>query len=529
MRSKKYAIVCLPSDALNRGLKMKYLGEVNVNEAKKQHKTYCAALKHLEFKIIEMPANSNYPDSVFVEDPAVIINDLLVTTRLRRKERSGEENALRASLSPFFSRIFKIKEPGFIEGGDVLVTDDQLFIGISHRTNAEGADQLAKIARDYCGYKANIFEIPKHFLHLKGGASFHLAKDMASRNIIIVTEEMAHNFSGSGYKLLVVPAEERFGANCISGNGEVFIHSGRENARKLFEEAGFVVHELLMSEFEKIDGAMSCLSKLFVATEWFGEDYGFFGEFYLEGDNSREGYLISQKQSLIERTQTEVDGAVRLLDLRVGQNVLDIPCGYGRHSIELAKKGFRVLGSDLNSVHLERAQAYAAEKGVDVIWKQEDMIEISYFQEFDAVINMFYSFGFFETDEENEMVLRNFFRALKPGGKFLFHTDVNIPRVLSGKYKEDETRRLVSGKSLRIIDKYNPEDKRMYGSWIIKDKHGREVRRDYSIRVYTEEEFVTMCEGVGFRHFQSYGDWNRTPYTKDSEDMIIVAKKEVLC
>ncbi|CAF4819188.1 unnamed protein product [Rotaria sp. Silwood2] len=70
------------------------------------------------------------------------------------------------------------------------------------------------------------------------------------------------------------------------------------------------------------------------------------------------------------------------------------------------------------------------------------MIDINYDNEFDAVINMFYSFGFFETDEENNQVLQNFYNALKPGGKFLFHTDVNIPRILSGKYKEDETRHL---------------------------------------------------------------------------------------
>jgi len=245
---------------------MKYLGKVDIDKARKQHKMYCAALELLGVNVIEMPADSSYPDSVFVEDPAVIIRDILIITRLRRKERQGEERKLEESLSPFFSHVFHIEEPGFIEGGDVLVTDDTLFIGLSGRTNSEGAEQLAKIARDNCGYKAKIFEIPKHFLHLKGGASFHLAKDMASRNIITVTEEMAPHFAGCGYKVIVIPAEERFGANCISGNGEVFIHAGRPTAKRLMEKAGLMVHEIEMSEFEKIDGAMSCLSKLFVGS-----------------------------------------------------------------------------------------------------------------------------------------------------------------------------------------------------------------------------------------------------------------------
>lgn len=153
------------------------------------------------------------------------------------------------------------------------------------------------------------------------------------------------------------------------------------------------------------------------------------------------------------------------------------------------------------------------------------MIDIAYKDEFDAVINMFYSFGFFETEEENNKVLKNFYNALRPSGKLLFHTDVNIPRILSGKYREDEVRHLASGKTLRIIDKYNPEDKRIYGSWIIKDKDGNEAKKDYSVRVYTEAEFLDLCKQIGFTKFEVYSNWNKTPYTEESEDMIIVAEK----
>jgi cyclopropane fatty-acyl-phospholipid synthase-like methyltransferase len=261
------------------------------------------------------------------------------------------------------------------------------------------------------------------------------------------------------------------------------------------------------------------------SSSWWSEEYGFFGKHYIEGDNSDEGYLIAQKQNLAQRTETEVKGIIDLLGLKGGDKILDIPSGYGRHSIELARKGFDVRGVELNSVHLNKAIADAQNANVKVQFVKDNMIDIAYKQEFDAVINMFYSFGFFDSDEENSKVLQNFYYALKPSGKFLFHTDVNIPRILSGKYREYEVRHLASGKTLQIIDKYSPEDKRIYGSWIIKDKDGNEEKKDYSVRVYTESEFIDLCKKIGFTTFEVYSDWNKTPYTEESEDMIIIAGK----
>jgi SAM-dependent methyltransferase len=258
---------------------------------------------------------------------------------------------------------------------------------------------------------------------------------------------------------------------------------------------------------------------------WWSEESGFFGKHYLEGDNSKEGYLVGKKQTLEERTSTEVEGIIRLLDLKDGEKILDVPSGYGRHSIGLAGKGFDVTGIELNSIHLNEAIKNAQKAEVKPNFIKDNMIDIAYKEKFDAIINMFYSFGFFETDEENNKVLQNFYNALKPGGKFLFHTDVNIPRILSGKYKEDEIRNLVSGKTLRIIDKYDPRDKRIHGAWIIKDQNGKEKKKDYSMRVYTREEFIEICKKIGFTDFETYSDWNKTPYSEDSEDMIIIAKK----
>lgn len=258
--------------------------------------------------------------------------------------------------------------------------------------------------------------------------------------------------------------------------------------------------------------------------EWWEEEGGFFGRGYMEGDNSHGGYL-SAPMSLEERTRTEVEGVVKLLMLQGDQRILDCPCGYGRHSLVLAKRGFQVVGVDINGEELTVA-CQSADKLTDVQFMKNDMRFLNFSDEFDAVINLFYSFGFFETDEENIRVLHNFFKALKPGGKFLMHTDVNLPRLLQGRYKFEEQRRLHSGRVLRLLDTYDPIQKRINGRWMLADRIGSlEELTPYSVRVYQFEEFEEWCHEVGFKKVVGYGDWQGNSLTENSEDMIVVAEK----
>lgn len=258
---------------------------------------------------------------------------------------------------------------------------------------------------------------------------------------------------------------------------------------------------------------------------WWEEKYGFFGRFYMEGDDSEEGYLSNKSQTLRQRTKEEADGLVKLLNLPSGSKILDIPCGYGRHSLALAKKGFAVIGSDINTYHLESARKTATKESSGACFFKENMIHITYKEKFDAVINMFYSFGFFDKEKDNLRVLQNFYDALKPGGKFLMHTDVNIPRILTGHYKHNEVRTLKSGKKLKIIDNYTSHTKRINGSWIVIDKKGNERQKEYSVRVYTKKEFITLCKNIGFKSCKVFSDWSGKPYCPESEDMIIIATK----
>src|SRR5512145_3011438 len=255
--------------------------------------------------------------------------------------------------------------------------------------------------------------------------------------------------------------------------------------------------------------------------EWWQEDAGFFGRRYMEGDDSQEGYL-TDPQTLEERTATEVAGIIRLLNLEAGQRVLDCPCGYGRHSIGLARSGMDVVGADINSEELAFANQ-KAEQLTNIRFVKQDMRCLSFESQFDAVINMFYSFGFFETDEQNFQVLSGFYRALKPNGLFLMHTDVHLPRVLAGKYKFRENRNLRTGNRLEIIDAYNPFTKRIEGSWTLFQGNSiYEELTPYSVRVFSYEEFADWCYQAGFREVYGYGDWQATALTDDSEDMMVV-------
>ncbi|MGH7391570.1 MAG: class I SAM-dependent methyltransferase [Candidatus Rokuibacteriota bacterium] len=145
-------------------------------------------------------------------------------------------------------------------------------------------------------------------------------------------------------------------------------------------------------------------------TAWFES---FFGDDYFE---------IYRDVFPVERTAAEVDGIVSLLRLQAGARVLDLACGHGRHAIPLAKRGFDVTGYDLSQMFLERAQVDAEAQGATVRWVHGDMRELPFDGEFDAVINIFTAFGYFEDPDDDLKVLHGIRRALKQGGRFLLET-----------------------------------------------------------------------------------------------------------
>lgn len=260
------------------------------------------------------------------------------------------------------------------------------------------------------------------------------------------------------------------------------------------------------------------------ALEWWQDGGGFFGRGYMEGDDSIEGFR-AEPMSLAERTRSEVDGVMRLLGLRAGQRVLDVPCGYGRHSNELGRRGLEVVGVDVNREELEVARR-ASSGAAAVHFEARDMRDLRYREEFDAVLNLFFSFGFFESDEDNDGCIRRFQEALRPGGRFVMHTDVNVPRLLRGEHKCQETRNLRSGRVLRIAERFDPDRCRIEGTWSLLGPGGAaEPLRAYSQRVYTYDEFADKCRAAGFRSVRGCADWDGAPLVDTSDVMIVVATK----
>lgn len=264
MYLSKYALVRVPSHSVIRGLRLKHRGAVNFAKAESQHGSYRNALLELGYTLIVMPPDERYPDGVFVEDPAIILQQSLIKGKMCKPERQGEEEAIFDILAPYFRHHLAIPAGVFLEGGDVLITPKRLYIGISSRTNYEGAEQLAKIAKLYYQLEIKFIELHQEFLHLKGQASFHRGEGTRCNNgLLLVHEALASAFSNSGYNMIFTPHNERFGANAISEKNAIIIHANRPRTKKLLTEAGFHPMPVQMSEFEKIDGALSCLSKIF--------------------------------------------------------------------------------------------------------------------------------------------------------------------------------------------------------------------------------------------------------------------------
>ena len=257
---------------------------------------------------------------------------------------------------------------------------------------------------------------------------------------------------------------------------------------------------------------------------WWEEQAGFFGSFYYKGDHSLEGHLANVDRLLPERTIKEVEGINTLINIKSPLKILDAPCGYGRHAIALAAEGHEVTGLDLNKALLQIAESECSSLGVNVTFERTNMIDINFSTDFDLVLNMFYSFGFFETDEENLLLLKKFHDALKPNGKLLMHTDVNIPRIIAGDYKLHEERNLSNGGTLTIDEMFNEQSKRIEGTWTIVDKN-KSLTKPYSVRVYETSEFIDMCSLVGFETCKVFGDWEGRKYNKSSEEIIFVASK----
>ncbi|MBV9601126.1 MAG: class I SAM-dependent methyltransferase [Chloroflexi bacterium] len=227
-----------------------------------------------------------------------------------------------------------------------------------------------------------------------------------------------------------------------------------------------------------------------------------------------------------ERTTREVEGIEKLLALPPRSHILDLACGHGRHAIPLAEHGYQVTGQDLSEVFLERARADAQARGVQVNWVHGDMRELPFVAEFDAIINIFTAFGYFDSDAENQQVLHQVHRALRPGGRFLLelmHRDALVRgfQPFGVSRREDglmvvEERRFdqCSGRSTVELTLIYPD--------------GRRTELAHHTRVYTPTELIAMLSRSALEVEATYGGLDASALTLDSRRLVVLARKPAL-
>ncbi|HEY7420135.1 MAG TPA: class I SAM-dependent methyltransferase [Ktedonobacteraceae bacterium] len=225
-----------------------------------------------------------------------------------------------------------------------------------------------------------------------------------------------------------------------------------------------------------------------------------------------------------EKTAQEVQDIQLLLNLPPGSRILDLCCGYGRHAIPLAQRGYHVTGLDLSEKLLHIAQSSAAEQGVQVRWLQGDMQSLPFAEEFDAVINLFTSFGYLPNDEDNMQVLDQIYHALKSKGKLLLET-VHQPRVLRafsphGIIRYEDGLLVLEERRINVHSSRNE----VHITLIFPD--GRRAEYDQSIRLYTLPELNHMLAAAGLQVIASHGELNRSPLSMDSRLVVISQKAE---
>jgi dimethylargininase len=252
------AIVRPPCATFANGLTNATLGKPNLAEALRQHAAYCAALQRCGLTLTYLDADDNFPDSTFVEDPAVLTENLAVLTNPGAPSRNGEVAGIARSLTPFYSRIARIEAPGTVDGGDICQADDHFFIGLSKRTNPDGARQLREILGSE-GFTSSILDIRNSstVLHLKTGMTY-----LGDRRIIAM-EEIADHPAFSDYNAIRVGPAESYAANLLRINDYVILADGFPGVAAAVRDLGHTILPLNMSEFRKMDGSLTCLSLRF--------------------------------------------------------------------------------------------------------------------------------------------------------------------------------------------------------------------------------------------------------------------------
>jgi dimethylargininase len=250
------AVARQPSQSVVQGLRATDRGTPNIERFQAEHKAYISALERAGLKVTVLGAEEAFPDSVFIEDAALCLPQGTVILRPGAPSRTGEGELVATDLAGLGHKIHHNDSEGFIDGGDILVTDSAILVGLSKRTNQDGFDWLKTVLAAW-GYTALAVHTPDNVLHFKSDCC------VLDSNTILATSRLSGAECFANFRVLTVPAGEEAAANSIRVNDKVLLPAGYPATAALLSRENFAIETLRVSQAALLDGGLSCMSLRF--------------------------------------------------------------------------------------------------------------------------------------------------------------------------------------------------------------------------------------------------------------------------
>lgn len=257
--SFSHAIVRKPGTSIVDGLRAVDSGAPDLLRFRKSHTEYISLLQSTGAAVTVLEPLDGYPDSVFVEDAALCLPEVAIAMRPGAPSRLGEAALMRPVLSQFYGEVVSISGPGFVDGGDILVTEREILVGRSARTDAAGIAELTELASRW-DYSVREVVTPAGVLHFKTDCS------LLDEETVLATRRLSDTACFDGYKVIHTATGEEASANAIRFNELVLMPAGFPQTAEKLVAAGYSVRQVDNNEAAKLDGGMSCLSLRFTPT-----------------------------------------------------------------------------------------------------------------------------------------------------------------------------------------------------------------------------------------------------------------------
>jgi SAM-dependent methyltransferase len=232
-----------------------------------------------------------------------------------------------------------------------------------------------------------------------------------------------------------------------------------------------------------------------------------------------ESFMFSKE--MVARAATEIDQILKLADLKPGSRVLDLPCGVGRHSLELARRGFNVTGVDRSPEFLDKARQAAGSEGLDAEFTCQDMRQFVREGGFDAILNIGGSFAYFENPDDDRRVAENYFKSLKSGGVLVLDTvgkEVIARNFLARDWEERDGVFFLQER--RIVGDWESVE----GRWVL-FQNGKLHEARTNVRLYSASELKALLLECGFGEVKALGSLEGTAYDTEAHRLEVVARK----